>query len=72
MGYKGEDTYIEEISKYCKNNKCMFILDKTDIYKRTKYDLINLKILKYVEKNYKEVKDNNIVNKGTISFYIND
>ncbi len=72
MGYKGEDTYIEEISKYCKNNKCLFILDKTDIYKRTKYDLINLKILKYVEKNYKEVKDNNIVNKGTISFYIND
>lgn len=72
IGYKGEDTYIKEISKYCKNNKCMFIIDKNNIYKRKKTDLINLKILKYVEKNYKEVKDSNKKNRCTFSFYTND
>ena len=72
MGYKGEDTYIKEINDYCKNNKCMFIIDKTNIYKRNYHDTINLKILKFVDNNYNEIKDDKIFNKTIYSFYTND
>ena len=72
MGYKGEDTYIKEINNYCKTHKCMFIINKDDIYKRDKFSIINVKILKYVEKNYKEITKDRLSNKSYLSLYTND
>lgn len=72
MGYKGQKKYINEIEQYCSNNKCMFIIDKENIYNRKKEDQINLEILKYIEKNYSEEQDDKYFNKIVLSIYTNN
>ena len=72
MGYKGEKKIIKEINDYCKDNKCMFIINKRNIYNRNRFDQINLRILKYVEETYNEITDDNYFNSTFFSVYTND
>lgn len=65
MGYNGANRYIEEIDNYCKNNKCLFIInDQEESISITIQT--NMKILEYVQKNYQ-----GIYNSNTFSVYIN-
>ena len=65
MGYKGSIKYINEIDKYCKNNKCLFIINDNDLDDKTIQT--NKDILMYV------VKNNNKIYSSTIfSAYINE
>ena len=65
MGYNGEVKYVEEINNYCKNNKCLFIINNNDLNTEN-YSQLSKKILKYVV-------DNNVKVYGTdiFSIYIN-
>lgn len=49
MGYDGSNKYIEEIDKYCSNNKCLFIIESRS---ELTTNQTNTDILEYVEKNY--------------------
>ena len=65
MGYKGSIKYINEIDKYCKNNKCLFIINDNDLDDKTIQT--NKDILMYV------VKNNNKIYSSTIfNAYINE
>jgi len=47
MGYKGSNKYIKEIDKYCKKNRCMFILDT---FETKTHNQTNSSIMKYSKK----------------------
>ena len=65
MGYNGAKIYIEEIDNYCKENKCMFIMN--DFEESVSITIqTNMDILKYVQNNYRKVYGSNI-----LSVYIN-
>ena len=72
MGYKGEEKYIEEIKKYCNNNRCMFIIDENYIKNKTTTTQINKNILKFIRKEYNKKTDNDYINKTIFSIYTND
>lgn len=65
MGYNGAKRYIEEIDNYCKDNKCLFIMNDNEqdisITIQT-----NMEILEYIKNNY-----NGIYNSNLFSVYIN-
>ena len=65
MGYNGANRYIEEIDNYCKDNKCVFIINdnEEDLSKTVQ---TNIKILNYVKNNYNSIYKSNI-----FSVYIN-
>lgn len=65
MGYNGANKYIEEIDNYCKDNKCVFIINdnEEDLSKTVQ---TNIKILNYVKNNYNSIYKSNI-----FSVYIN-
>ena len=54
MGYKGYLRYIEEMDDYCKNNKCLFLVEpyRTDVYDQTNHEIID-----YVRDNYNRLED---------------
>jgi len=65
MGYNGAKKYIKEIDKYCKNNKCLFIMN--DQEKEISITIqTNMEILKYIQDNYRAIYNSNI-----FSVYIN-
>ena len=65
MGYNGAKIYIEEIDNYCKENKCMFIMN--DFEESVSITIqTNMDILKYIQNNYRKVYGSNI-----LSVYIN-
>lgn len=65
MGYHGAQKYLNEIDTYCKENRCIFILnDVESIISKTIQT--NRAILVYVQRNYNKVYRSN-----TFSVYIN-
>ena len=66
MGYKGYKGYIKEIDKYCKKNKCLFIINEGELSGEV-VNQVNHNILKYVDKKYNKVYSSNI-----FSIYITD
>lgn len=65
MGYKGKEKYLKEIDDYCKENKCLFVIN--DFEKEVSKTIqTNEEILNYVKKNYKKTYSSNI-----FSIYIN-
>ena len=65
MGYNGANRYIEEIDNYCKDNKCLFIINDNE--KDISITIqTNMEILDYVKKNYSGIYNSNIY-----SVYIN-
>ena len=56
MGYDGENKYIEEVDKYCKNNKCLFIIDENNIINYDPTNNISKKIIDYVTNTYQKEK----------------
>lgn len=65
MGYNGNNKYISEINKYCKNNKCLFLIGISEL-DRINPNQINLEILDFVYDNY-----DCIDKKGLFYFCIN-
>lgn len=65
MGYNGANRYIDEIDNYCKDNKCLFIMNDNEqdisITIQT-----NMEILEYIKNNY-----NGIYHSNLFSVYIN-
>ena len=59
MGYRGEDKYIAEIRKKCREQKCLFILSNHDLT-TNKYNQTSYKILSYIDKNYSKIHATNI------------
>lgn len=57
MGYKGSSKYIKEIDNYCKNNKCLFILEYRD---QNSTNQTNTDILNYIKKKYYSIINSNI------------
>jgi tagatose-1,6-bisphosphate aldolase len=53
MGYKGYLKYIEEIDKYCKSQKCLFLVEPLT---NDKYDQNNQEIRDYISNNYNELE----------------
>lgn len=50
MGYNGEDRYIEEIKDICSKEKCLFIINESDLTNE-EYSQVSKKILEYVVNN---------------------
>ena len=61
MGYNGASKYIKEIDEYCKNNKCLFIVNEQEksisITVQT-----NMEIINYVKDNYNSIYNSNLFN----------
>lgn len=57
MGYKGSSKYIKEIDKYCKKNKCLFILEYRD---QNSTNQTNNDILNHIKKKYYSVINSNV------------
>ena len=51
MGYNGAERYIKEIDKYCKKNKCLFIINDQEESLSITIQT-NMEILKYIQNNY--------------------
>lgn len=66
LGYNGEERIIKEIDAICKKEKCLFIIDKRDLY-RDKTHQYSKKVLKYVINKYNEKYSIKI---KTIKFYV--
>ena len=61
MGYKGGKGYIKEIDNYCKDNKCIFFINKLEL--NDDYgNQTNQVILKYVDKEYTKLYSSNTIN----------
>lgn len=65
MGYNGDDRYIGEIDNYCKDNKCLFILNDNEENLSNTVQT-NMKILNYIKNNYSSIYKSTI-----FSVYIN-
>lgn len=59
MGYNGENRYVEEIKDICSKDKCLFIINESDLTNE-EYSQISKKILKYVVNNNTKVYSSNI------------
>lgn len=59
MGYNGENRYVEEIKDICSKDKCLFIINESDLTNQ-EYSQISKKILEYVINNNTKVYSSNI------------
>lgn len=66
MGYYGSKKYIKEIDKYCKKNKCAFVLYKHE-FRNNSVSQTNKELVKYVENKY--IKKENI---NSFNIYISN
>lgn len=60
MGYKGSEKYIKEVEKYCKDNKCIFLITSPEL--EDEGFQTNKDILNYIEKSYKKIHSSNFAN----------
>ena len=59
MGYHGEEKYLKEIDDYCKENKCIFIINDEEAT-ISKTIQTNREILRYVKQTYYQKYSSNI------------
>ena len=65
MGYHGSEKYLKEIDTYCKENRCIFIMNDSEAT-ISKTIQTNREILSYVGSNYHKIYSSNV-----FSVYIN-
>ena len=56
LGKNGHKKIIEKIDKYCKNNKCLFLMRKEEINNNT-LSQTNQEIITYIANTYKEISN---------------
>lgn len=59
MGYKGAERYIEEIDDTCITEKCIFIVNDSELNSQL-YNQTNKEILMYVRKNYTKIYSSSV------------
>lgn len=58
MGYNGSYKYVKEIDDYCSDHKCLFIVNKEEVF--NDINQTNKYIVSYIIKNYIEIAGSNI------------
>lgn len=59
MGYNGEERYVEELKDICSKEKCLFIINESDL-DNEEYSQISKKILEYVVNNNDKIYSSEI------------